>query len=92
MITLYVFTPPAITHPVSGIEDEDVLINIPPPIGLNGIVGLDPVTSHLVNVEFHTMLYCPSTVVHVVRPFLIPLQLNCKGPYAVEVPIAIKHN
>jgi hypothetical protein len=45
------------THPESGIEAEDVLMNIPPPTGLKGIVGFDPVTSHLPTVEFQTILY-----------------------------------
>jgi hypothetical protein len=67
-------------------------MNIPPPTGLNGIAGFDPVTSHLPTVEFQTILYCPSEVDHVVLPFLAPLQLNCNGPYAVAVLIAIKHN
>jgi hypothetical protein len=80
MVTLYVFNPPAITHPDNGTEAVDVLMNIPPPTGLNGIVGFDPVTSHLPTVEFQTILYCPSEVDHVVLPFLNPLQLNCSGP------------
>jgi len=75
-----------------GTVEVEELENIPPPTGLNTTVGFGPVTSHRVNVGFHTMLYCPSFVVQVVLPFLIPLQLNCSGPYVVELLIAIKHN
>jgi hypothetical protein len=81
MVTLYVLTPPAITHPDNGTEAVDVLMNIPPPTGLNGIVGFDPVTSHRPTVEFQTILYCPSEVDHVVLPFLNPLQLNNLKPF-----------
>jgi hypothetical protein len=65
-----------ILHAESGTIDVDVLANIPPPTGLNNTVGSDPVTSHLIDVGFHTILYCPFDVVQVVLPFLIPLQLN----------------
>jgi hypothetical protein len=43
----------------SGINDVEVLAKIPPPLGLKGIVGFDPMISHLVLVGFHTRLYCP---------------------------------